>query len=583
MKKVLILACAALTACTNDIDLGPNKEQVETLSNAIGFQMAKKNMTTTKAPALQSKGHYNFGVWGYKKLTATSGSAIMENYLVGYMDEANHKGYYMTDDNQTTLGDKDGVANGKSQWAYEKLGSSDYTYDGSDGYYKNTDMKYMSNSANQFLRYWDKSTESTKFFAYAPYLNADEADRVKFEYNTDQMMTLPLSERKVEKGEDESLAEYMVATQEVTKANYNNDVQLHFRRLNAKVNIKFYETIEGYNVKIVDLQSGTIPGVTAVPAKMTTTSGSTTYTYGTQYKSTKVEVKFDGVTTTTGTTPLSIIDYQYGTATPYDQASPDYMTFTAPQDDDVCSAPEGYISGKGVTIDGTLISDDATAKTKASKSPSTYFVIPKQPTDNSGLTFHVTYELTALQTDEKITVHNATVHVPEANCKWEAGKAYTYIFRITKNSNGSTDPSKPINPAEPTPDTDKALYPIVFDGCTVIDWDNVTPTEHEITNGTFNYYLTLSASTLSKAAGATPITVNAYKKDGTTDTSVTDGELKIFDSSNTEKTTDFTITTSTSAAPTIAAKPTANSGETYTLKYTISGTKVLEAKFTVTE
>ena len=578
MKKVLILACAALTACTNDIDLGPNKEQVETLSNAIGFQMAKKNMTTTKAPALQSKGHYNFGVWGYKKLTATSGSAIMENYLVGYMDEANHKGYYMTDDNQTTLGDKDGVANGKSQWAYEKLGSSDYTYDGSDGYYKNTDMKYMSNSANQFLRYWDKSTESTKFFAYAPYLNADEADRVKFEYNTDQMMTLPLSERKVEKGEDESLAEYMVATQEVTKANYNNDVQLHFRRLNAKVNIKFYETIEGYNVKIVDLQSGTIPGVTAVPA-VAPVAGSTSYTHGNQYKSTKVKVKFNGITTTTGASEPNI-DYQATTsATKY--ASSDYMTFTAPSGTGVCSA-EGYISGKDVII-GTTTITDSNAKENASKSPSTYFVIPKQTGDNSGLTFHVTYELTALQTDEKITVHNATVHVPEANCKWEAGKAYTYIFRITKNSNGSTDPSKPINPAEPTPDTDKALYPIVFDGCTVIDWDNVTPTEHEITNGTFNYYLTLSASTLSKAAGATPITVNAYKKDGTTDTSVTDGELKIFDSSNTEKTTDFTITTSTSAAPTIAAKPTANSGETYTLKYTISGTKVLEAKFTVTE
>ena len=575
MKKVLILACAALTACTNDIDLGPNKEQVETLSNAIGFQMAKKNMTTTKAPALQSKGHYNFGVWGYKKLTATSGSAIMENYLVGYMDEANHKGYYMTDDNQTTLGDKDGVANGKSQWAYEKLGSSDYTYDGSDGYYKNTDMKYMSNSANQFLRYWDKSTESTKFFAYAPYLNADEADRVKFEYNTDQMMTLPLSERKVEKGEDESLAEYMVATQEVTKANYNNDVQLHFRRLNAKVNIKFYETIEGYNVKIVDLKSG-VPYVTAVPA-VAPAVGSTTYTYGTQYKSTKVEVKFDGVTTTTGTTPLGIIDYQYGTATPYDQASPDYMTFTAPSGTDVSA--QGYISGKDVTINGTLITD-ATAKEKASKSPSTYFVIPKQPTDDSGLTFHVTYELTAPQTNEKITVHNATVHVPAENCKWGAGKAYTYIFKITKNSNGSTDPSKPNNPADPTPDTDKALYPIVFDGCTVIDWDNVTPTEHEITNGTFNYYLTLSASTLSKAAGATPITVNAYKKDGTTDTSVTDGELKIFDSSKTEKTTDFTITTSTGAAPTISTTAAAN--DVYTLKYTI-GTKELTATFEVTD
>ena len=511
MKNVLILACAALTACTNDIDLGPNKEQVETLSNAIGFQMAKKNMTTTKAPALQSKGHYNFGVWGYKKLTATSGSAIMENYLVGYMDEANHRGYYMTATNQTTLGDVPGTANGKSQWAYEMLGSSEYNHMTDDGYYKKDQTKYMSNIANQYLRYWDQSTKSTKFFAYAPYLNADKADRVQFDYNTDQMMTLPLNETKVEKGNDESLAEYMVATQEVEKANYNNDVQLHFRRLNAKVNIKFYETIEGYNVKIVDLQSGTVSGVTAVPA-VAPVAGSTSYTHGNQYKSTKVKVKFNGITTTTGASEPNI-DYQATTsATKY--ASSDYMTFTAPSGTGVCSA-EGYISGKDVII-GTTTITDSNAKENASKSPSTYFVIPKQTGDNSGLTFHVTYELTALQTGEKITVHNATVHVPATNCAWEAGKAYTYIFKITKNSNGSTDPSKPINPADPTPDPDKALYPIVFDGCTVIDWAE-TSSDHDISKDgdTHHYYMSLSSSSVSQ--GAT-IAVTANKDGGTTAT-----------------------------------------------------------------
>ena len=575
MKKVLILACAALTACTNDIDLGPEKGQVETLSNAIGFQMAKKNMTTTKASTLQDAKHYNFGVWGYKAVTGSAVPTIMENYLVGF--GGTNVGYKMDASNQTTWGDATAsTANGKSQWAYENLGSSEYNYTGDDGFYKSSQTSYMSNIANQYLRYWDQSAASTKFFAYAPYLNVADVDkRVKFDYNSDQTMTLPLSERKVEKGEDESLAEYMVATQQVEKANYNNDVQLHFRRLNAKVNIKFYETIEGYNVKIVDLKSG-VSGVTAVPAVATTTAGSTSYTYGTQYKSTEVKVKFNNITTTTGTSTPDI-NYQATSATKY--ASPEYMTFTAPSGPDVCST-EGYISGKGVYIGSTEISDDATARANASKSPSTYFVIPKQAGNDSGLTFHVTYELTAPQTGEKITVHNATVHVPATNCAWEAGKAYTYIFMITKNSNGSTDPSKPIDPADPTPDPDKALYPIVFDGCTVIAWENETPMEHEITDGTFNYYLTLSASTLSKGTGATPITVNAYKTDGT-NTFAAAGELKIFDSSNADKTSDFEITTSTGgAAPKISTTAAAN--DTYTLKYT-SGTKELTATFTVTE
>ena len=388
-------------------------------------------------------------------------------------------------------------------------------------------------------------------------MNAVEADRVKFDYNTDQTMTLPLNETRVEKGKDESLAEYMVATQEVQKANYNNDVQLHFRRLNAKVNIKFYETIEGYNVKIVDLKSGTpeVKGVTAVPA-VAPAAGSTSYTYGNQYKSTEVEVKFNGITTTTGTSEPDI-DYQATTsATKY--ASTEYMTFTAPSETDVCSA-EGYISGKDVTINGTLITD-ATARTNASKSPSTYFVIPKQTGDNSGLTFHVTYELTALQTGEKITVHNATVHVPATNCDWEAGKAYTYIFKITKNSNGSTDPSKPIDPADPTPDTDKALYPIVFDGCTVIAWDTANESDHEISKDgdTHHYYMSLSASSVTKGT-AINVTPN---KDGATvaTTEITSALIQKWNASNWEPATDCTYSSGTIST----------SGVTATGKYRIN-------------
>ena len=577
MKKVLILACAALTACTNDIDLGPDKGQVETLSNAIGFQMAKKNMTTTKATtALQKAGHYNFGVWGYKAVTGSAVPTIMENYLVGYMDEANKKGYKMSTTNQTTLGDAAGSTNGKSQWAYENLGSLEYNYTGVEGYYTNSQTSYMSNIANQYLRYWDQSAASTKFFAYAPYLyNIDVDKRVKFDYTNEETMTLPLNESKVEKGKDESLAEYMVATQEVKKANYNNDVQLHFRRLNAKVNIKFYETIEGYNVKIVDLTSG-VSGVTAVPAVATTTAGSTSYTYGTQYKSTQVKVKFNNITTTTGTSTPDI-DYQASSATKYKYELTDYMTFSAPGSD-VCS-DEGYISGRGLIIGSTAISDDTKAKENASKSPSTYFVIPKQASDNSGLTFHVTYELTAPQTGEKITVHNATVHVPAEKCGWEAGKAYTYIFKITKNSNGSTDPSKPIDPADPTPDTDKALYPIVFDGCTVIAWDDVTPTEHEITESTHHYYMSLSGSPLTAGtAGSLSITAN---KDGGTTATVTDGTFEIFNPTTSDweaySGSDLTLSTGSNSI-TVGAGITAG---TYRFNWKEGGKVVASAEFTV--
>ena len=560
MKKVLILACAALTACTNDIDLGPNKEQVETLSNAIGFQMAKKNMTTTKATDLNVAGHYNFGVWGYKASTGVGAPLIMDNYLVGF--NGTNVGYKMDVSTQTTLGDLSNTTDGKSQWAYEKLGSSEYNHTTDDGYYKKDQRKYMSNIANQYLRYWDFSAVTTNFYAYAPYVNkaATSTTGVTFDNDT-KTMTFP--DGSIEAGYNPTDNEYMCTAKQVKSADYGKDVSLVFKRLNSKINIKFYENIEGYKVQILDLSDTYDEGVYAKPAKRTGTAAPYTYTAGKLMTKTGVTITFGGLESTTP----SIRDWQTTTTS---NQSDKCLTFAAP------TAPTiGTTSGT------------------ASESPTTYYAIPKKEFASAagtaddlkevGFTFHVTYKLIS-DTGEEIKVNDATVFVPADQCEWKCNKAYTYIFKITKNSNGSTDPSKPINPDDPTPDTDKALYPIVFDGCTVADYETGATTEHEITDGTFNYYLTLSASTLSKGASTpTSIIVNAYKTDGTTDTFATDGQLKIYNSSNAEA-TGFKIAYSTGTpvtAPTITLDTTSPAvNDTYKLKYT-SGTKVLTAEFKV--
>ena len=567
MKKVLILACAALTACTNDIDLGPNKEQIETLSNAIGFQMAKKNMTTTKGTeALNKAGHYNFGVWGYKASTGVGEPLIMANYLVGFGDGS--KGYKMDATTQTTWGDPSNSKDGQSQWAYEMLGSSEYNHMTDDGYYKNDQTAYMSNIANQYLRYWDLSAPTTNFYAYAPYVNKNATStEVTFDNNT-KTMTFP--DGSIVAGYDKRADnEYMYAATQVKSADYGKDVSLVFKRLNSKINIKFYEDIAGYYVQILNLSDTYNKGVYARPAKRTGTAAPYAYLPGKLMTKTGVTITFSG---TEFTTP-SISDWQTTTTSNQSDKS---LTFEAP----------------AATI--------GTTKLEATPSTTTYYAIPKnkiasetgaaEDLKDVGFTFHVTYKLIST-TGEEITVKDATVFVPAENCEWQCNKAYTYIFRITKNSNGSTGNvtvPDPDGTGGVTPGEEAALYPIVFDGCTVTDYDNVdvpsTGEGFEITDGTFNYYLTLSASTLSKATGATPITVYAYKKtDGTADTFATISDLKITNASGEDKTTsDFDLIT-IGAAPQIAAKTAASSGETYTLKYTISGTKELTATFTVTD
>lgn len=460
MKKSIFLAVAAvaMTACSNDVDLGMKDANKQTADNAIGFEVRNSNMSRA-SQELQKTGHYNFGVFGYKK--AASNPAIMVNYLVGYMDDTNKKGYFMTTTNQTTNGDAQGTDPGKSMWSYEKLGYEDYTYTRSEGYYYYTkdDTEYMSNFKNQFLRYWDHSTDWTKFYAYAPYIKGSEntsgedpltKDVVTFDNDTHEM-TFP--DGTIKAGyDDPSKFEYLCAYKKVLKEDYDKDVQLTFKHMNSQIRIVFYEVIEGYDVQMLDLKSGASVGVLAVP----TTKSGESYTYCT-----------NGIPKTAST----VVAFQETTP---------YITLGS------MTATKYYTGAAGNAIDGSSINDkalvferptadalkdnktDAISDTEGSWSKTVYYGIPHDT--SCGLTFRVSFKLTST-TGETINVYNAGVHVDAANCKWEAGKRYTYVFKITKNATGSTGTDNPT--VDPNPGTG-ALFPIVFDGITVEDWEIAT-------------------------------------------------------------------------------------------------------------
>ena len=433
-KLLLITACSALIAsCTNDTELNGGNNS-ESKQNTIGFEVLHRNSITTKAGKsnLQDAGHYNFGVFAYKNISSSSSQQVMNNYLVGY--KGINVGYNLTDANQTTLS--------SSNWAYEKLGYSEYTYDGSDGYYKKDETFYMSNNANQYLKYWDKSSESVDFYAYAPYINGNQT--ATFAPDTKKMT---IGNDGIKDGyDDRSKHEFMYANTTVAKANYNKEVQLAFKRISAKMQIKFYEDIAGYKVQILDLKEDNTSGVCAAPA-IALTGEETAYTYGTLYHSAGATIDFSSATPSlslTGNTKFT-----------RESTNGECLRFNVPTANPI-----------------------ATEKTQASASSTTYYLIPINQ-DNTGLTFHVTYKLTAEDTKETITVRNATVHVPYSACNWTSNNSYTYIFKITKNSTGTTESNPTIDPSDPNPSTDKALYPIIFDECTIENWTEVD-SEHNI-------------------------------------------------------------------------------------------------------
>ena len=450
MKKYFYLALAATTmaACTNDVDYSSSDQGNP--NNTIGFQVLGRN-SITRAQSLQKAGHYNFGVFAYK--SSDNVNNVMSNYLVGYMDNANKKGYYMTSQNQTTEGDQGGTLNGQSRWAYEMLGNKEYDYRGTEGYYTVDQTFYMSNVDKQYLRYWDKSAPFTNFYAYAPYVyDATESNQVKYA-NNNQTMTFPA--KSIKAGyDDPSRFEYMYAAEQVSNANYGHDVSLNFKRLNAKVQIKFWEDIDGYSVRILDLKKDTYTGVYAAPSKRSGSASPYTYEKGKYVKTTGATIDFSSSTSATEANPKPIADIPA-------------VTFNSPESYSQTDAAEM------LRFDAPAVEAIGTTRPLASLSRTVYYAIPKSSitgTDyDCGFTFHVTYELIS-STGERIKVNDATVHVPSDVCNWASNTSYTYIFRITKNSNGTTDTPTDIDPTSPNVTTEEALYPIVFDNCIVEDY-----------------------------------------------------------------------------------------------------------------
>lgn len=84
-----------------------------------------------------------------------------------------------------------------------------------------------------------------------------------------------------------------------------------------------------------------------------------------------------------------------------------------------------------------------------------YFtVMPTAATEASAILIKCDYTLESTDgSKETIKVTGATAAIPAAFCKWESNTTYTYLFKISQNTNGTTGSSK--DPA--------GLFPITFD------------------------------------------------------------------------------------------------------------------------
>lgn len=132
------------------------------------------------------------------------------------------------------------------------------------------------------------------------------------------------------------------------------------------------------------------------------------------------------------------------------------VTYTADANKPTIKFDENVSTASSITFGALSMPDNilGTTNPTASKPTASNTVLPANV---GALTLKVDYTLVSEDgSGEEIKVKGTTAVVPGTFTNWEANHAYTYIFKITDKTNGTTgDPSNPNDPA--------GLFPITFD------------------------------------------------------------------------------------------------------------------------
>lgn len=255
------------------------------------------------------------------------------------------------------------------------------------------------------------------------------------------------------------------------------------------VRVGFYETIPGY----------TITDIKFYEADGTTPTGNNIILYSSE------DGYFVGGTNVSGTVT-------------YDWTAPSY-TFKYTENENLKKSKNWYAGKLGTLENKSTAKVELLYGTDKDMSATTgYFtVLPTQVATASPILIKCDYELTSDDVSgETINVTGATAAIPAAFSKWEANTRYTYLFKISDNTNGTTgDPTNPDDPA--------GLYPITFDAVvqeveqgtttTVATPSITTYQEGSVVGNTIEYKT--DKPIYATVAGETTGTLNGLKTNGT--------------------------------------------------------------------
>ena len=399
MKKYIFLAAAALTlaSCSSDDFLGDTQGSTPTSANSainFGGDAGKITRATSNEGDDHVKLDNKFKVYGVKK-TNEKFVTVFKDYSVLY------------NENLTT--------SNTNKWEYVK--------------------------DNQTIKYWDYSASEYRFVAGSPILAFNfkvpsDGTTVNIESATITGLGGHIVANTSETANTFNPV-YVAEPKVVAKADYKNTVQFNFVRQQSMVRVGFYETIPGYFVSEVHF-----------------------YAYDTDDKTLKVSTSNNVILTSAtdgyfvgGSNLTGTVTYDWKSTTP---------SYTYKYDDTNLVKSQNWYAGEL----GTLATKSSEPKvnilygTDKDMSTTGYFTVLPTPSETEASPILIKCDYTLNSDDlsgETIKVTGATAAIPAAYSKWEPNTRYTYLFKISDKTNGTTgDPNNPK-------DDPAGLYPITFD------------------------------------------------------------------------------------------------------------------------
>lgn len=532
MKKYLFYAVVAigmLASCADNEYVGEiaNSPNDPSNSGEIVFGLGVKGMTRgdiygNAAADLLGNHFYVTGTKGTEAATSPTPTLVFDNYLVQY--GINTAG---TTESNT------------ANWEYVGVTPDGTKYD------------KLSALNRQTIKYWDFSAAQYDFLAFSTGTfnakktttpAADEIGVTAMKYGTD-LAGSGVAYTFYLPSENALAQAYISDITEVPQTDFGKEVQLKFKSLGSKVRVALYETVPGYSVK--DVKFYTVDGTTTFDDAKGTNAALIFTSDGALALKGQIDVYFPHVgngnaskddydkaaaTVTTGTTAADkTTSKTFGALT--------LVSREADEVKEIAGTPVTY----GPEDEDVFLGRTLPTASFAGDEAKNFYMNVFPVSSNAPITLRVDYTLVPIDgAAETITVKGAKAVVPATYTKWLPNYAYTYIFKISDNTNGWTG----------TASQHAGLFPITFDAV-VAEATDATGEQKTIT--------TVATPTITTYQQGHDITKDEYSKatgkniyvqvmDNSTATATLKGDLNGTTKDGTKRSLLYAVTGTTSAS-----------------------------------